>query len=171
MTVHCPVIFHCLIKRDKQHIDVEKSLNILKNWEQIKASSGSDGGKSGQFFFFTYDNQLLLKTITGEERKVFLNKLESYFKYLTSNDNSLIAKIFGLYDFEGLEESNSISLILMKNMAGVPKEYIQRTYDLKGSSFDREVIKNNNTKDLKKLIMKDIDFLKLEKKLYIDEFM
>lgn len=103
---------------------------------------------------------------------MFLAKLENYFKYLTTNDNSLIAKIFGLYDFEGLGDNESISLILMKNMAGVPRNYILRTYDLKGSSFDREVIKNNNQKkDLKKTIMKDLDFLKFEKKMFVDELM
>jgi hypothetical protein len=32
---------------------------------------GPDGGKSGEFFFFTFDNQWILKTITEEELHVF----------------------------------------------------------------------------------------------------
>ena len=42
------------------------SLDLIKNMETVqKASSkAADGGKSGEFFFFSYDNRILLKTLS-----------------------------------------------------------------------------------------------------------
>ena len=45
-------------------INIEKSLNLIDNYESIMNIIGPDGGKSGEFFFFSYDNKLILKTIT-----------------------------------------------------------------------------------------------------------
>jgi hypothetical protein len=39
---------------------------------------------------------------------------------------------------------------------------VLRIYDLKGSSYDREVAKNKNI-DINKVVLKDLDFIKLEK--------
>ncbi len=60
----------------------------------------------------------------------------------------------------------------MRNIASCPKDYIIRTYDLKGSTHDREVLKkkNNSMKDPSTMTLKDLDFVDLEKgKIHIPE--
>jgi len=47
--------------------DVMKSLNLEKNIKQIK-KAGEGAGQSGSFFFFSYDNRFLIKTLMGSER-------------------------------------------------------------------------------------------------------
>lgn len=52
-----------------------------------------------------------------------MNMLEKYFWYLSHNENTLIAKILGVFTFEGFE-TGSISLILMKNATKCPSQCI-----------------------------------------------
>jgi hypothetical protein len=43
------------------------------NWNAIVEDSDSgDGGRSGQFFFFNYDRTFLLKTVSLNEKTVYL---------------------------------------------------------------------------------------------------
>jgi hypothetical protein len=51
----------------------------------------------------------------------------------------------------------------MRNIARTSNTF--RIYDLKGSSYDREVAKKET--DLKSVVLKDLDFLNIEKYLYI----
>lgn len=51
----------------------------------------------------------------------------------------------------------------MKNISlGIPRNLILRTYDLKGSEYDREVLAKKPESDLSKMTLKDMDFFKLE---------
>lgn len=59
---------------------------------------------------------------------------------MKQNPNSFIAKIVGVFTFEGFE-TGSISLVMMKNVTKCASIGIERIYDLKGSSYDREVMK------------------------------
>jgi len=43
-----------------------ESLDISKNSDQI-FKAGEGGGKSGSFFFFSYDSKLIIKTILLSE--------------------------------------------------------------------------------------------------------
>jgi 1-phosphatidylinositol-4-phosphate 5-kinase len=51
----------------------------------------------------------------------------------------------------------------------VPRKYVLRTFDLKGSEFDREVLAKKEIDDLSKVTLKDIDFLKTEEKIWIEQ--
>ena len=54
-------------------------------------------------------------------------------------------------------------LILMKNMLACHNNQILRTYDMKGSRYDREVnVRNKQINELQKMTLKDIDFMKEE---------
>lgn len=53
----------------------------------------------------------------------------------------------------------------MRNIARTSNTF--RIYDLKGSSYDREVAKKET--DLKSVVLKDLDFLNIEKYLYISQ--
>jgi len=107
--------------------------------------------------------------VTASELKILVVRLKAYFQHLKKHPRSLIAKIFGIYSFEGLNE-NPIHLVLMKNIAACKKEFIERTYDLKGSTFDRAVLNKEYqsfSKSLSKYILKDTDFLLLERFIYV----
>ena len=51
----------------------------------------------------------------------------------------------GIYTFHGFEVG-SLSLILMKNLGKISSKAYVRIYDLKGSSYDRQVIKKKGSK-------------------------
>ncbi len=60
-----------------------------------------------------------------------------FHEHYKKNPNSLLAKIYGLFTFTGYEIQRTYHLILMKNILGCEKKQIIRTYDLKGSKYDR----------------------------------
>ena len=57
----------------------------------IEKSAGNDGGKSGEFFFFSYDNQLVIKTITRSELNVLKKINKNYFKHIQTYPESMIS--------------------------------------------------------------------------------
>ena len=55
-------------------------------------------GKSGSFFFFSHDQKFLIKTLTSSELNTFLGDFVlSYYDHLVNNQETLIAKIYGVY--------------------------------------------------------------------------
>ena len=57
----------------------------------IEKSAGNDGGKSGEFFFFSYDNQLVIKTITRSELNVLKKINANYFKHIQTYPETMIS--------------------------------------------------------------------------------
>lgn len=56
----------------------------------------------------------------------------------------------------------------MKNMLACNNSQILRTYDLKGSRYDREVnVENIEANELQKMTLKDIDFMKEEGRIHV----
>lgn len=47
MINYCPIIFHVIMNREKEKLNVIESLDLEKNIEKIKGASKNDGGKSG----------------------------------------------------------------------------------------------------------------------------
>lgn len=174
MIVYAPKMFKKLLEFDKDMINFDVSLDLLKNDDNIKkANKVGDGGKSGQFFFCTHDNKLIIKTLSSEELQIFLRKFEDYYNYLTTHKDSLITKIYGVYTFFRKDIDISNHVIIMRNVVNTSKKNIVVAYDLKGSTFDREVLKDLKTYDdrfeayKKRTTLKDSDFLKFERKIYI----
>ena len=57
------------------------SLSILKNYRMVfRAGEGS--GASGSFFFFSYDNRFLIKTLQGDEKKKLLSMMNCYVDHI-----------------------------------------------------------------------------------------
>ena len=170
MIVYAPEVFEDLIEQDQDMIELDVSLDLEKNYEQIQKASGADGGRGGEFFFFSHDNRVIVKTLSKQDLIQFRGILKDYYTYFKSNKDSLIAKIYGIYTFERRDiKDQSTSILLMRNIAACPRQYVIRTYDLKGSTFDREVLKNKPDTDSYKGTLKDLDFLKLEKKIFIEK--
>lgn len=67
------VIFNIfqLSKFDNVKMDAADSFSIEKNEELIENMISVDGGRSGEFFFFSYDSKWILKTITDRELNSF----------------------------------------------------------------------------------------------------
>ena len=169
MIIYAPQMFKKLLNFDKDLINFELSLNLQKNDENIKKANKTKG-KSGEFFFTSHDNKLIIKTLSSCELRIFLCNFEHYYSYLTTHKDSLITKIYGVYTFfrKDIEISNHV--IIMRNIVNSSKKSLLVSYDLKGSTFDREVLKDCNDKEAaykKKTTLKDHDFLKFERKIEI----
>jgi hypothetical protein len=57
--------------------DLMDSLSIVKNYKMV-FKAGEGAGASGSFFFFSYDNRFLIKTLQGEEKSKLLNMMNLY---------------------------------------------------------------------------------------------
>jgi len=66
--------------------DLKKSLSIEENRRMI-FNAGEGAGRSGSFFFFSYDNRFLIKTLLGPEKKIFLSILDDYIEHLKKTKN------------------------------------------------------------------------------------
>ncbi|CAD8186384.1 unnamed protein product [Paramecium octaurelia] len=167
--IYAPKVFQNLRKKDRKINNYSQSFDPISNQEQINSFKGPDGGKGGAFFFFTFDNKLLIKTISEEELMIIQKNLGSYYLHLNRNE-SLISPIYGIFKFLLKNGQESQIFIVMRNALQIPSSYVMRTYDLKGSEYQRKVLKQNDfTKDLTKTTLKDIDFKEEEGKLFIHE--
>ena len=149
--LYSPLVFYFLRKIDNLSFEnLIFSLLPENNTNSIKKTQG----RSGNFFILTDDKQYILKTINNLEMEFITTKfLKNYYYYLNDNNqqnnNSILSRIYGLYKI------NFIGNILNK-------------YDLKGSSKNRETLIVNND-DYKDKVLKDINFVGIEKFLYIDK--
>ncbi|CAD8074653.1 unnamed protein product [Paramecium primaurelia] len=143
---YAPAIFQDIrMKNGICYKQFQNSLRLDYNQDQIKNTQESLG-KSGSFFFYTYDNVFVLKTITQSEIKLIYDFLEDYYKYIIK-DQTFLAKFYGLYSIS-IEGFSQIHLLLMENIfQKIPKERV--VYDLKGSLVNRKQnVKNNQVVDL-----------------------
>ena len=73
------------------------SLSLEENRNMV-FRAGEGAGKSGSFFFFSHDNQFLIKTLRGNEKKLLLDMLDDYIRHIENTDNkSLLARIYGVF--------------------------------------------------------------------------
>ena len=71
MTIHAPRVFKRLLAMDGLK-DIHKSFDLFTNYEKIYNLVEGQGGKSGEFFFFSSDNKYVLKTINNDEYEFIL---------------------------------------------------------------------------------------------------
>lgn len=81
---------------------------------------------------------MIIKTMNQGELDAVLKNLSKYVQHIVFNEDSMVVKIYGVYSFAVNNTQNS-SILIMRNIAQCPSEYIERTFDLKGSTYDREV--------------------------------
>ena len=155
---YAPKIFAYL--RSLENIDIDKMAESFLPKNNKKGISESQG-KSGSFFISTDDNQYMIKTLKVDEfdliRKTFLNEYE---KYIKKNPNSLLCRIYGMYNII-LSQGEEILIIVMRNVIGEFKEYVMAKYDLKGSTKNR--VTEFDMEKLGVITLKDLNFNELEK--------
>lgn len=113
-------------------------------------------GKSDSFFFYTTNNQFIIKTLKESELKLLVKKgvLEKYYKHIRRNKGSMLARFYGIYNVK-IKYMKQISVVIMDNLMGEHVNEILRVYDLKGSTH-RRIVKN--PKD-QRSVRKDLNFL------------
>ncbi|CAK79510.1 unnamed protein product (macronuclear) [Paramecium tetraurelia] len=153
---YAPAVFQDIrLKNGISYEQFQKSLRLDYNQDQIKNTQESLG-KSGSFFFYTYDNAFVLKTIKQSEIKLIQEFLEDYYKYIINNQ-TFLAKFYGMFSIS-IEGFSQIHLLLMENIfQQIPDQRV--VYDLKGSLVNRkQSVKGSQVVDL--TILKDQNFIK-----------
>jgi len=168
-TAHAPEIFERIIQLDEVGRGIGASLDLKENFNRILKSGINGGGRSGEFFFFSSDNKIIIKTISSSELAVLLRILPAYLEHFKSNPDSVIAKIYGVFTFEARSPNEKYHLILMRNINGMPSIYVKRKYDLKGSTVGRRAVKQKEVSAYELQLMsnlKDLDFDRFEKRVH-----
>lgn len=78
--------------------------------------AGEGAGRSGSFFFFSHDRKFIIKTMTKDELDLYLKVLPKFGEHYKSNENSLLAKIFGVFTVN-TEHMSNVHVMLMENTA------------------------------------------------------
>ena len=149
-------------------MDLVKEEEIINSLLPMNNKNGiqDSEGKGGSFFLNSDDNEYSLKTITFDEAELIRGLLLCRMaEYLSSNKESIIGRIYGVYKISmktGLIKEDEIYFILMKNVIGSFNENLICKYDLKGSSLNRKVnlgefvtnvMKDNNFKDIEQVLL------------------
>lgn len=116
--------------------DLKKSIHLNLNKHQID-EAGEGAGKSGNFFFFTFDNKYLIKTMTDGDVENLLEILDKYIAHLEENPDSLLARYYGMFRVKTPFFSPQY-FVLMKNVSQFqdPSKELYK-FDLKGSTYSR----------------------------------
>lgn len=114
---------------------IKDSLSLVKNMKAAKRA-GESQGKSGSFFFFSDDQNFIIKTMTESDLATFKRIFVEYSRHVCKYPNSLLARIYGVFTIEK-DDMVPVHLILMGNT--MKTKYLKRVFDLKGSMVNREV--------------------------------
>ena len=160
---YAPKFFAYLRNLENINLDEMVESFLPKNNKQGISKSQ---GKSGSFFISTDDNYYMVKTLRSDEfdliRHTFLNH---YVQYLTHNPNSLLCRIYGMYNVI-LSQGDEILIIVMRNVIGDFKDNIIAKYDLKGSTANRK--SNFDMEKSDSSTMKDLNFNEYEHGIMIN---
>ncbi|CAI6368492.1 unnamed protein product [Macrosiphum euphorbiae] len=113
----------------------------------------SNPGASSSIFYLTPNDRFIMKTVQQTEYICLLGLLHRYTTYLNDNQESLLPKFSGFYNFQC--KSTDIKLVSMNNL--LPSDIkIHQKFDLKGSTLGR--IASVNERKKKSPTYKDLDF-------------
>jgi len=125
-------------------------------------------GKSGSFFYYSYDNKYVLKTISNSEFEFFKMILEDYYFFIKHNDNTLLQRFLGLHTM--IFNDIKMHFVIMNNCFNTNMK-INYKYDLKGSSYSR-LSRDPNDVNYKNydfnIPMKDLDFEDRKECIYLE---
>ena len=126
-------------------------------------------GRSGSFFFFSHDSRFLIKTMTTDDFNAFIKLLPLYFDHINYFKDSLIARIYGVYqvDMEGMDPCY---LLLMGNTKKIDNDYVVKIYDLKGSTSKNRNEKVNEDWVKNTYCLKDHNLMNILKKEILIKF-
>lgn len=142
-----PRVFGELRKRDNiSHTSFKRSMMKLYNPGEMT------GGSSGADFYFTSDDKYICKEIKKrEEMDVLLKILHSFAQYCEENPHTLLPPLYGLYEI--FYKGRKFRVVVMMNINHT-KLKIHKTFDLKGSTVNRESGGGS--------VLKDTDFTRMK---------
>ncbi|KAL1920437.1 uncharacterized protein VTP21DRAFT_814 [Calcarisporiella thermophila] len=120
----------------------------------------SSAGKSGAFFYYSQDYRFIIKTIHHSEHKWMRKILKQYYEHVKENPNTLLCRYYGLHRVK-LPHGRKIHFVVMQNVFPANKD-IHETYDLKGSTFGRE-LPEAECRENPRAVMKDLNWLARKK--------
>ncbi|XP_059168250.1 phosphatidylinositol 4-phosphate 5-kinase type-1 beta-like [Physella acuta] len=125
-------------------------------------------GASGSAFYFSHNNEFIIKTVSIKEAKFLVQLLPQYFMNIQENKQTLLPKFYGLYQYKS--GCKTITFVIMNNW--LPSSLsLQEKYDIKGSTYGRKA----SVKECQKSspTFKDLDLLEhhakgflLDKEIY-----
>ena len=160
----CPFVFHHIRLIDNISIDdILASLDPINNMKKLKSNKVS-GGRGSNCIFSTWDKRFIIKTVNITERKILVEKMIVDYHCLMKESRSLLSRVYGVFKME-LKDKGTINVIIQRNMNDLPILTKLLTFDIKGSTVDRQSISkddmNLNKQDLlnkyKNIVLKDID--------------
>jgi len=96
----------------------------------------------------------------AHEFNLFMKLVPSYYDHLRFNPNSLIARIYGVFQVK-MDDLVPVYLFLMENtIKPITISKIINIFDLKGSLVNREVLYTSNLSNTS--TFKDKDFIKMK---------
>ena len=141
--------------------NIFSSLDLEQNIDKI-FQVGLGAGKSGSFFFYSHDHKLIIKTVSSQEKKDLMAKIDSICAHLAQPEGSLLARIYGLFSISSTQFAK-MSFVLMQNVTRYKEMNSHRlTFDLKGSQFKRYAQINGKPNQ----VLKDLNFQELQRSSY-----
>lgn len=111
---YSPIIFSHIRGMDKISVpDLLQSLDFRMNTSHI-TKAFAQGGRSANPILYTFDKKYLIKTISKDEKNIFLKMLPHYHQKM-GKAYSLLCRIYGLYRIKVLNKVDT-HIIIMKNM-------------------------------------------------------
>lgn len=92
-------------------------------------------GASSQFFYYSTDERMLVKTLDADEVQVLVSMLHAYSRYMSANPHSLLPRFFGLHAITMY--GHTFHFCVMANVLATGSTSVQDRYDLKGSWVNR----------------------------------
>eukprot|EP00300_Choanocystis_sp_HF-7_P013714 c18420_g1_i2.p1 GENE.c18420_g1_i2~~c18420_g1_i2.p1 ORF type:complete len:533 (+),score=125.92 c18420_g1_i2:39-1637(+) len=142
-TEYAPAVFAAL--RAQWGMDSEtylKSFGKLKDgqWIPAEMKESISSGRSGAFFYFSFDKKFIVKTMTTSELATLRKILPQYYQYMTRHPHSLLTRFYGCLDVRVY--TKHVHLMVIDNLFA--QCHIETVYDLKGSWVNRQTLNSPN---------------------------
>lgn len=136
--------------------DLISSICSMSNFQKL--DNYNTGGRSGAFIFNTFDEKLIIKTITRSEKFFLLDILPAYSKRVVKHKDSKLVRILGLFKILNSKQS----FVVMENIIRIKES--EAIFDLKGSTDNRyvESVAGSNT------VLKDNNLIEMGVKVLVD---
>ena len=141
---------------------------LMGNIQSLQEQSST--GKSGSFFYYTSDQNFMLKTISCEEFHRLRDILKDYYEHLVTYPHSLITRFFGLHKIKynkSIGGKVRIYFVIMANVFKTARD-IHVRYDLKGSKQGRRTKKSPEDCVESCVALKDLDFTEAHEKISVE---
>ena len=124
-------------------------------------------GKSGSFFFYSYDNYYLIKAIPEREFFSLKRRLKHYYHHIKKNPESVLVRIYGMHKlkfYKNKKLKKTLYICIMNNVLCNRSSITNMVYDIKGSTYKR----SKEPGQSKNAPFKDMDFVRKKDKILLE---